>query len=116
MTNGTINDLWLSRKDISWYSSRKCFNHYTEHIFKPFHNDIVKSRPKKMQTSKKPLKEIVVKKTYFEGRKKKSRRKKKKKHRVKKKMEVIYLNQTTLMFKFCGKQLQFLHDMHLNIQ
>ena len=42
-----------------------------------------------MQTSEKPLKEIVVKKTYFEGRRKKSRRKKKMK-KVKKKMEVIY--------------------------
>ena len=47
-------------------------------------------RPKKVETTKKPLKEIIVKKTYFEGRKKKSRRKKKKK-RVKKKMEVCYL-------------------------
>ena len=39
-----------------------------------------------MQTSEKPLKEIVFKKTYFEGRRKKSRRKKKMK-KVKKKNE-----------------------------
>ena len=44
-----------------------------------------------MQTSKKPLEEIVVKKTYFDGKRRKSRRKKKSK-KVKKKMEVTRLN------------------------
>ena len=40
-----------------------------------------------MKTSQKPLQEITVKKTRFEGRRKKRKQKKKKK-RVKKKMEV----------------------------
>ena len=53
-----------------------------------------------MQPSKKPLEEIVVKKTYFDGRRKKSRRKKKSK-RVKKKMEVTYLNYSNGLVKFC---------------
>ena len=52
-----------------------------------------------MQPSKKPLEEIVVKKTYFDGRRKKSRRKKKSK-RVKKKMEVTYLNYSNGLVKF----------------
>ena len=67
-------------------------------------------RPKKMQTSKKPLKEIVVKKTYFNGKRKKSRRKKKSK-KVKKKMEVTWLdysNGLELFFVLLNEIIRFI--------